>query len=114
MPLTPLEEYVANLNESQLEQYEHIRTIVHEILPDIEETISYGIPTFKYKGAYVLYFGAFKNHMSVFPGAKVEIKGRLDGFKIAKGTIQFTAEKPLPDVIIRELITARLAMINSK
>lgn len=85
-----------------------------KIVPDVEEVISYGIPTFKHKGKYVLYFGAFKNHMSVFPGSSLttEVKNKLAGYKIAKGTIQFTEDKLLPAGIIEEMVKARLKTLD--
>ena len=106
-------EYLKNITPPQKAEFERIRKIVKSIVPDAEEAISYGIPTFKYKGTYLIYFGAFKNHMSVFPGAPVAIKDKLKDYKLGKGTIQFTEEKPLPDSIIRELVSNRLSEISS-
>ena len=34
---------------------------------DAQETISYGIPTYKLDGRYVLYFAGWKQHYSVYP-----------------------------------------------
>jgi uncharacterized protein YdhG (YjbR/CyaY superfamily) len=111
--MPPVKEYLQNITPHQKAEYERIRKIVLSIAPDAKETISYGIPTFKYKDTYLIYFGAFKNHMSVFPGAPVDLKDKLEGYKMRKGTIQFTEEKPLPDAIIKELVLRRLEVINS-
>lgn len=111
-----VEEYLADKTQAQQAEYERIKKIVVKLVPDIEETISYGIPTFKYKGKYVLYFGAFKDHMSVFPGGAMvdEIKDRLAGFKLAKGTIQYTEQNLIPKEVIEEFVRNRIVSISRK
>ena len=79
------------------------------------ETISYGIPAFKYKKVAVWY-AAFANHCSLFPTAAVieVFKDELKGFPISKGTIQFPTDKPLPDALVKKMVKARLAQIEKK
>ncbi len=111
-----IEEYLKNVTLAQKAEFARIRKIVKRTVPEVEETISYGIPTFKYKGKYLLYFGAFKNHMSLFPGSYLidSMKDKLKGFKVAKGTIQFTEDKTVPESIIKEIIQKRQAEISKK
>lgn len=110
--MSTVAEYLENVTPPQKAEYERIRKIVKQAAPEAEEVISYGIPTFKYKGKYLIYFGAFKNHMSVFPGAPLELKKKLKGYKLLKGTIQFTEEKPLPGSVIKEIVLSRLENIS--
>lgn len=109
-------EYLANTTSSQQKEYDRIRKIVLTIVPEAEETISYGLPTFRYKGKYVLYFGAFKDHMSLFPGGQIidELKERLTDYKLSKGTIKYTEKNLVPKDIIEELVKNRLAVISEK
>ena len=111
-----VDEYFITATESQVTEYKRVKSIVKNIVPEIEETISYGIPTFKYKGKYVLYFGAFKDHVSLFPGSQLieEIKDKLTNFKVSKGTIQYSEKEPVPETIIRQLVQSRMQTINSK
>ena len=86
-----------------------LREIVREEAPDAVESITYGMPTYKLNGP-LFYFAAFKNHCSVFGAYTVaEFKDELSGFKMSKGTIQFTPAKPVPEDIIRRLIRMRMA-----
>ena len=103
-------EYVAALTPQQREQFERVRGIVRGLVPDAEEAISYGIPTFKYRGKYVLYFAAFKSHMSVYPtvGAGVEATPGT------KGTFQFTADDPVPEEVVKAIVTYRMRAIDAK
>lgn len=111
-----VEAYLREIPEYARQEYSRIRKLVKNKVPEAEETISYGMPTFKTRGTHLLYFGVFKDHMSVFPGASIvdELLPKLDGYKTAKGTIQFTQDKPLPDEIIELLLDMRLATIKNK
>ena len=107
------QEYVAELSSSQKSIFQRIQNIVMAIAPDAELVMSYGIPTFKYRGKILLHVGAFKDHMSIFPGSEATQKfaDRLRGYKISKGTIQFTVDNPLPDEILREIVQMRFDQI---
>ena len=106
-----IEEYFKNATTSQKAEYERIRKIVKEIVPEAEESISYGIPTFKYKTRPLIYFGAYPNHMSLYGGIDF-VREKLGDFKLSKGTVQFTEDKPVPEAIIKEMVTKRLAQIS--
>ena len=72
--------------------------------------ISYGIPTFKLNGRYLVYFAAWKNHIGFYPmpsGAKA-FKKELSVYKQGKGSIQFPLDKPIPYDLISKIITFRV------
>jgi uncharacterized protein YdhG (YjbR/CyaY superfamily) len=112
--MSTINDYLKNITPEQKAEFERIRKIVHSYTENVEETISYGIPTFKYNGKHLLYFGAFKNHMSLFPGMAIAkaLENKLQGYKISKGTIHFTAQKPIAEPIIKELLQLRLDNIS--
>lgn len=87
-----------------------LRTTIRRAAPDADEVISYRMPAFRQDGILV-YYGAFSDHCSLFPGSVVTLdrfRERLQGFTSAKGTIQFTPERPLSPRIVMELVRARL------
>ncbi len=115
--MSAIDDYLKNsATPTQRTELERVRKIVTSMVPDAEETISYGIPTLKYKGTHLFYFAAFAHHMSVFPGGALadELKEKLHTFKVRKGTIQFTEANPLPESIIREIVASRLQTINQR
>jgi uncharacterized protein YdhG (YjbR/CyaY superfamily) len=83
-------------------------------VPEATESISYAIPTFKYKNQPLLYYAAFKDHMSLFPtpGPAEQLDEKLADYKVSKGTIKFTLENPLSDLLITDIVHARLAEID--
>ncbi len=112
--MATVEEYFGDVGEAEKAEHERVKKIVKEVVPEAEESISYGIPTFKYKGKSILFFGVFKDHLSIFPGAAVRLKDELKGYKMSKGTIQFTTDKPLPEAVIKEILLARLKAVSKK
>lgn len=112
--MTVVDEQLALLSGPKREALEHIRSIIHELVPDVEECISYGMPGFKYKGAYLAGFAAFRDHLSLFPtaGPVAALRDSLHNFVTAKGTIQFTAEHPIPEPVVRKIIAERIREID--
>lgn len=108
--MNPVEQYIHDAPEPQKTVLLRIQAVVHEAVPDVEETYSYGVPTFKYKGKYLLAFAVAKKHLSIYPGSEAIIanKEALANYDQSKGTIRFTVEAPLPDPLLRAIIKSRL------
>jgi len=80
--------------------------------PEAQEGFSYGIPAFKLHGRPLVAYAALKNHCSFFPMSPAVIEAHakeLSDYETAKGTIRFTADKPLPSTLVRKLVKARAA-----
>ena len=92
------------------ERMQQIRNVVHKVVHDAEETISYQIPCFKYNG-YLIYYSAYTNHISLSnPYSKEfleEFAEDLKGYKVSKSAIQFPNNKPLPLDLISRMIEFR-------
>jgi len=104
-----VDEYLESLPVHVRSVLTQLRKTIKSTAPKAEEAISYGMPAYKYHGALV-YFAAFKNHCSFFPGSSqvVKLYEELKSFKTAKGTIQFTIDKPLPVTIVKKIVKARM------
>ena len=59
--------YLATCEEPKRGTLEQLRRTILEVVPDAEQTISYGMPAFKLRGKTVAGFAAFKNHLSYLP-----------------------------------------------
>jgi uncharacterized protein YdhG (YjbR/CyaY superfamily) len=111
-----VDEYLAGVPEPARSTLNKIRAAIRSAVPsEATETISYRIPTFKYKGVLV-WFAAFSNHCSLFPTASIveAFKKELKGFSTSKGTIQFPTDKPLPTALVKKLVKARVVQNESK
>lgn len=112
--MTVIDEYLKNVSFPQREELERVRKIIKQLVPDAEESISYGMPVFKYNNQYLIWFAAFKDHMSIFPmPSSIEAMGdKLSKFKTSKGTIQFTLDNPIPEPLLKEIILSRLKSVT--
>jgi uncharacterized protein YdhG (YjbR/CyaY superfamily) len=109
-----VDDYFKSLDPGPRAAFEHIRSLALEIVPDAEQGTSYGMAALRYKGKPLLGFAAAKQHLSVFPFSPPvidEVRDRLSGFELSKGTIRFTVDKPLADDVIRDVVTLRAAEI---
>src|SRR5258706_8373796 len=92
-----VDEYLADVPEPARSTLNKTRATIRSVVPaEATETISYGIPSFKYKGSLVWY-AAFSKHCSLFPGSMAVIKAfknDLKYFPTSKGTIHFPVDKP--------------------
>jgi uncharacterized protein YdhG (YjbR/CyaY superfamily) len=93
---------------------EAVRRCVHGLLPDVEEVIAYGIPTFRYRGKNLLHMSSSKNHCSLHPGSEVIVAFASDlaDFKTSKGTIRFTERHEIPTELLARIIRARQLVID--
>lgn len=111
-----VDDYLAGVPEPARGTLNKIRATIRSAAPpEATEVISYGIPAFKHNGV-LIWFAAFSNHCSLFPTAAVieKFKSELKGFTISKGTIQFPTDKPLPAALVKKMVKARVAQIESK
>ena len=110
-----IDEYLAAVPEPARSTLNKIRAAIRAAAPQAVETISYRIPAFRYKGVLV-WFAAFSDHCSLFPTAAVieQFKSELKNYTTSKGTILFPTNKPLPATLVRKMVKARVAQIESK
>lgn len=101
--------YIAMFPKNVQDILERLRRVIRESAPEAEETMNYGIPTFKLNGNLV-HFAAFKNHIGFYPtpSAIVAFKKELSPYKQAKGSVRFPIDKEIPFDIIKEIVKFRV------
>jgi len=100
-----VDEYLATLPEATRRALERVRAAILEAVPHLEEGISYQIPTYKLRGARVIYFAGWKEHYSIYPATATLVaafKDDLAPYKVEKGTIRFPLAK-VPVTLIAQL-----------
>ena len=102
--------YLRALDPVRRRFLERIRSTIRAAAPGAEETISYGMPAFRYHGPLV-YYAAFRDHFSLFvgsPTARTKFARELSPFAGGKGTVRFTSEDPLPMSLLRRIVQTRV------
>ena len=114
--MNTVDEYLSGLPDDVFLALENIRQIIQFLVPDAEETISYRVPSYKYKGMLVG-FGATRNHCSFFVMSSTllnDFQDEIKDFDTSTGTIRFTPEKPIPNDLITRIVMTRLAENEAK
>jgi len=107
-------EYIDTAPDQQKERLITIHQLIHTGVSNVEEKISYDMPTFLYKGKILLYFAAQKKHIGFYalPDTNIHFAEALKKYKTGKGSIQFPNSKALPLELIRQIIQFRKSVID--
>lgn len=113
--MSELSEYLDGLGEPErgviAAVYQRARTLV----PEATDGVGYGMPALRYRGKPLLSVMLAKDHIGLYPFSPAAIDGvreRLAGYSLAKGTIRFTVERPLPGDVLDQVLLARKAEID--
>jgi uncharacterized protein YdhG (YjbR/CyaY superfamily) len=108
---TSVEDYLAALPQEPRAALEKLRKTIRAAAPEATETINYQMPTVKDHGRVLLYYAAFKDHCSLFPASSAVMEAlgeELKPYFSGKGTVRFTADKPLPAALVKKIVKARI------
>jgi uncharacterized protein YdhG (YjbR/CyaY superfamily) len=93
-----------------------LRDHIASKLPNSEQVIKYGIPTFLIEGIPVLGFDGYKKHNSIFPYSgsfNIRLEKELDKYEQTKGSIHFDLGKSIPKPLINKILLEKINQINS-
>ena len=110
-----IDAYLTTLPVDQAAVLGVLRRTIARAAPDAVEAISYGAPAFRYRGRPLVGYAGYKDHASLFPmGSEVldALGDQVADHRTAKGTLQFTVERPLPEALVVEIVRRRMAMID--
>lgn len=113
--MSAVDDCFSELDAPSRAAFERVRAVAVDAVPLAEEGTSYGMAALRYKNKPLLGFRASKAHLSIFPfSAEVvdAVRDRLASFDLSKGTVRFTADSPLPDDAVREIVRLRVAEID--
>ncbi len=104
-----IDEFISNYPDNVQVILQKIRQSIHEVAPEAEEKISYGIPTFTLNGNLV-HFSAYKHHIGFYPGSEaiLAFTDDLKPYITSKGTVQFPLDKPIPYGLIKKITKYRV------
>jgi uncharacterized protein YdhG (YjbR/CyaY superfamily) len=107
---TSVDEYIASHPKAVQRLLRRVRTIIRKAVPGADETMSYGIPTYKLHGRPVIYFAGWSQHYSLYPSSDLLVaafKNDLASYEVSKGTIRFPLSEPVPVRLIEGIAKFR-------
>lgn len=114
--IATIDEYINQFNGEKKEYLIKVRQLIAGLVPPAaDETISYQMPTFRYKGN-IIHFAMNKNHLGLYPGpAAIEhFITELKNFKTTKGAIQIPLDQPIPTQIITDIVNFNIDKLKDK
>ena len=109
--------YFASLPSGSRKILKEMREVIRATAPDAIEHFSYGIPGFRLDGKPLVWYAAFKSHISMYP-MTATIKrvhaDELKGYEMSKGTIRFPLTKPPSSALVKRLVKTRISEIRPK
>jgi uncharacterized protein YdhG (YjbR/CyaY superfamily) len=108
-----VDEYIALAPKEVQRKLKELRATIKTAAPHAQESISYGMPYYAYKGRLV-YFRLSKKHIGLYVPSPVveEHKSELKGYETAKATVRFPLDKRLPKTLIKKLVKSRARKNN--
>ena len=107
-----IDDYLKGVPEDCRQALEDLRAKIRSVVPDAQECISYRIPAFCLNGVVVAGFLATAKGCSYFPFSGSTLKtlaSDISRYDRTKGSLHFSADKPLPTTLVRKLLRTRIA-----
>ena len=99
-----VDEYIALQGKSEQKCLRAICETIRDTLPDAQEILSYGMPTY-WKKRNLIHFAAMKKHIGIYPGSEATeiFAEQLKDYDVSKGTIRISYSEVLPLDLIAEI-----------
>lgn len=111
-----VDDYLSQQPSSTREMLTSLRTLIKKICPDAVESISYGMPAYKFKKKPLIYFAGYEHHIGIYatPTAHNAFADELAWYKQWKGSVQFPLDQPLPMDLIEKMVLFKMKEIEKK
>lgn len=111
---TTIAQYIASFEDDTKTRLALLYKTIKNELPEADESISYGLPTFKINNHPVIYFGGFSHHIGLYatPDGHAEFEEELSKYKRGKGSVQFPDDRPLPLDLVRRIARYRYEQLK--
>ena len=106
-----IDEYIAACPAESQAYLQQIRKLIHSLVPEAKEKISYQIACFELNGKNLIHFAGWKKHVSLYPipAGSEAFNKQIAKYADGKGTVKFPLDQPLPVKLIEQAVKYRLA-----
>ena len=110
-----IDEYISACPVESQAYLKQIRKLIHTLVPDAKEKISYQMAAFERNGRNLLHFAGWKQHVSLYPvpAGSEAFERQIAKYAGGKGTLKFPFDEPLPIKLIERVIKLHLD-VNKK
>ncbi len=108
--MDPVDDYISKYPIPTQEILNKIRSIIKNVVPEAEESISYGMPAYKHLKKPLVYFAGYEKHIGFYatPSGHSEFEDELRKYPQGKGSVQFLLNQPIPYALIEKIVVFRV------
>ena len=105
-----IDEYIAACPIESQAYLREIRKLIHNLVPDAKERISYQMAAFERNGRNLIHFAGWKKHVSLYPvpAGSEAFERQIAKYAGGKGTLKFPLDEPLPIKLIEKIVKLHL------
>ena len=105
-PPRTVQSYIDSLGGDAQRIATQLRDAIHAAAPGITDTIRYQMPCFLLNAKYLVYFGAWKKHIGLYPIPRFDtgLETEICPYRTAKDTVRIQYKDPVPWDLIERLI----------
>lgn len=106
-----IDEYIQTQPENVQRILQGMRETIQKALPEATETISYELPTFDLNGHHLVYFGAWKDHIGLYPlyHAEGELSDLFAAYRADEksNSVHLPFDEPFPYELVAKFAVLR-------
>ena len=98
--------YAAALIDQPRQIFDAIRRLIAVRIPGVQESIRYQMPVFMIDSIYLVYVGAWKYHIGLYPipTLPTALEADIAPYRTKTDTVRFLYKQPIPYELIERLI----------
>lgn len=111
-----VEDYIKDFPPDVQWRLNRIREIILSTVPEVQEKISWGAPSY-YAGAYLMQIAGYEKHIGFYtcPETVAAFREELALYRTnTKNTVQFPHDRELPFELVEKMIKFRAGLIKEK
>ena len=101
-----VDEYIAALPTNVQALMEELRRTIREVVPGVEEKMSYDMPTFVLDGLPLVHVAAWKKHIGIYPLPDLEgpLAAEVAPYRGAKDAMHLPLRAPIPYALVGRVV----------
>ncbi len=103
-----VDQYMASLDGEAAVIAEQVRQAIHRAAPGIDESVRYTMPCFSLDGQYLVYLGAWKKHVGLYPIPEFDgdLERDVAAYRAATDTVRLPYTRPIPYDLVERIVVA--------